>query len=201
MIRPSVSQQASAGTRHHRTGARAAVLLAFALCATSAGAGGDPDPAGARVATPAIPANYLRGFVEYTRWPAEDAIERWRLCTPGAAAPLWSRYQGITVRGRTFEVLHIANGDDGNSCQLLDLTTLDVAAAAPLLERFHGRPVLLIGIGEDFCSAGGHVCLATGPGPGDFRINLSAAHASGLTINSKLLLIGRKRTSRDDGEH
>lgn len=136
--------------------------------------------------------DYVVGFVQYVRWPAEDAITHWRVCV---AAPVGDRadaYAGRTARGKPFEARAVGARDALDECHVLDLSDAAPADARVLLERARRLSILTVGEGERFCTAGGVACLRRREG-GGFEINLSAAQQARLSVNAQLLMLGRKR--------
>jgi hypothetical protein len=138
-------------------------------------------------------ADYIARFVQYVRWPGDDAIDAWRICIAAAAGDAPASYAGHSARGKSFAARRVATTESIADCHVLDLTTTPPAEAKVLLGRTRQLPILTVGIGETFCSAGGTVCLRPSGEGGGFEINLSAAQQSRLSINAQLLMLGRKR--------
>jgi hypothetical protein len=182
-----------AGRRRLR---RALVRLAgIALCVACAGGAHGQGPAGDALRA----AEYLPGFIQYVRWPAEESIDAWQVCRllpPGKA----SRPDGRTARGKPVAVRPIAAGDALAGCQILDLTDAPAPSVKALLAQARKQPILTIGDDAAFCTAGGVVCLRTGDGASGFEINLSAVQEAGLRVNAQLLNLGRKRETAKEGQ-
>jgi hypothetical protein len=171
-----------------RAGRRFAAALAAALCFAGA-----PDDARAQAAGGLGTAgDYVAGFVQYVRWPAEDEIQRWRVCIAAPVGDKAEAYAGRTARGRPFDVRAVGARDALDDCHILDLSDATPTDAKPLLERARRLAILTVGEGERFCSAGGVACLRRREG-GGFEINLSAAQQARLSVNAQLLMLGRKR--------
>ena len=134
---------------------------------------------------------YLLGFIQYVRWPAEESITAWQVCVPGAREGL--RLWRGSARGKSVSVRTVATGDSLAGCHILDFTVAPVAGAKALLAQARKHPILTVGEGSAFCTAGGVVCLRGGDGTSGFEINLSAAQEAGLSVNAQLLMLGRKR--------
>ena len=173
-----------------------ASALVVALCLVAATDGARAQaPAGSGLGTVG---DYIVGFAQYVRWPAEDEASSWKVCV---AAPLGDKadaYAGRTVRGKPFAVRAVGGRDPLDGCHVLDLSDASPADAKPLLERARRLAVLTVGEGERFCTAGGVACLRRQDG-GGFEINLSAAQQARLSINAQLLMLGRKRQLAGDG--
>jgi hypothetical protein len=138
-------------------------------------------------------ADYIVRFVQYVRWPGEDAISAWQVCIAAPPAPGPDVYAGRSARGKAFAARLVAARDELADCHVLDLTEAAGADAKRLLDRARRLAILTVGEGESFCSAGGTVCLRPRDDGGGFEINLSAAQGSRLSVNAQLLMLGRKR--------
>jgi hypothetical protein len=176
--------------RASKSNRRRTRIFSALLCMVAAAGGADAQaPASGGLVTVG---DYVVGFVQYVRWPAEDDIRSWQVCI---AAPLGDKadaYAGRLSRGRPFEVRAVAARDALADCHVLDLSDASVADARALLERARRLAILTVGEGERFCTAGGVACLRRRDG-GGFEINLSAAQQARLNVNAQLLMLGRKR--------
>lgn len=180
----------SASERNRRPTRKLSALLCFvaAVCALAGTAGGQaPSTGGLGTA-----GDYIVGFVQYVRWPAEDDIKSWQVCIAAPLADKADAYAGRTARGKPFEVRAVAARDAVADCHVLDLSDASTADAKALLERARRLAILTVGEGERFCTAGGVACLRRRDG-GGFEINLSAAQQARLNVNAQLLMLGRKR--------
>lgn len=142
------------------------------------------------------PADYIARFVQYVHWRSEEGIQRWQICVAGDVASVRADYADLLARGKPFEVRAVQASDDLGSCQVLDLTSIGSAAIPGYLDAVREKPVLTVGSGSAFCSAGGLICLAPAGSPSAFEVNLSAVKRSGLLISAKLLSLGSKPLSR-----
>lgn len=153
----------------------------------------NPPPT-VEIAAPTRPSEYIQRFIQYVRWPGDKQIERWHICVPGGLAQTRTDYDGADVRGREFEIRLSKIPDDMAGCHVLDLSGLTLEQAKPFLVELDDAPILTVGSGTDFCSAGGAICLtpsATRP----FSIDLNAVRRAQLQINARLLRMG----DRSDG--
>jgi|APFre7841882724_1041349.scaffolds.fasta_scaffold06824_4 hypothetical protein len=133
------------------------------------------------------------GFIQFVRWPLEEQRSEWRVCRAGQP-PLQEPVLGPkAARGKAVTLVPIASRDQVTACEVLDLTGLPLQEAMRYLEAARTRPVLTIGSGEAFCSAGGVACMRAHGAAGGFEINLSAAQQAGLNISAQLLMLGRRR--------
>ena len=170
-------------------------LAGIALCVACAGGAYAQGPASDVLRA----AEYLPGFIQYVRWPAEESIDAWQVCRllpPGKAL----HPDGRTARGKPVAVRPIAAGDVLAGCQILDLTDAPAPSVKALLARARKQPILTIGDDAAFCTAGGVVCLRTGDGASGFEINLSAVQEAGLRVNVQLLNLGRRRETAKGGQ-
>jgi len=180
--------------RNRRPARRFSALLCFAAAALAMSLAG-----AARAQAPSPPAgglgsvgDYVVGFVQYVRWPAEDDIRSWQVCIAAPLADKADAYAGRSARGKPFEVRAVGARDAIADCHVLDLSDASPADVKALLERARPLAILTVGEGERFCTAGGVACLRRRDG-GGFEINLSAAQQARLNVNAQLLMLGRKR--------
>jgi hypothetical protein len=159
-----------------------------ALLAVCAGALAGADAA--RAPTPV--ADRIVGLIQYVRWPGEPDLARWDVCVAaGGVAPAGSDLP--PARGRPIAVRVLSAGESPERCQILDATGVPPGGVRALLERTRRMPVVTIGEGESFCTAGGIICLRPAGSGGGFEVNLSALQEAGLNANAQLLMLGRRR--------
>jgi hypothetical protein len=145
-------------------------------------------------AAPMTVAEYIAGFVHYVRWQDESAVVAWSICivgeSPGAAE---RTYADASAHGKPLRMRTLTAAAQIGGCHVLDLTALDLAQARVYLVAARNRPILSVGRGADFCSAGGLVCLHPAGAARKFDINLTAVTESGLQVSSRLLTLGSAR--------
>jgi YfiR/HmsC-like len=186
--------------RAQSRGAAPAVLAAAALLWALAGAAAAGD--GAAVKAPVVAdtgqatvTTVVAGIVSYTRWPIET--KSIRLCTIGkgrgvdellAAADLGSPQLSVPV--------HAAKGAAAalDECDAIYVGALAGNATRSLLHSAVGRPVLMIGEGQEFCTDGGMFCLQPAAAAVGFAVNLDAVARSGLRVNPRVLRMARSAT-------
>lgn len=180
-----------------RQGQRHAVIV-VALLWTLAGAAVADDTAAAKAAAApqgqATVTTVVAGIVSYTRWPAET--KSIRLCTIGrghgvdellAAADLGSTQLSVPV--------HASGANDAaKECDAIYVGALTIQTTRSLLQSTVGRPVLMIGEGQEFCTDGGMFCLQGDAAAVGFAVNLDAVARSGLRVNPRVLRIARNAT-------
>lgn len=163
----------------------AALLAAAAASAAVLAADAPPRPHG-------LTGDRVAGFIQYVRWPGEEHVRRWEVCvTSRDHAGMDAEWP--TARGRPIAVRALAAGEGLERCHIADLSGLAPASVRTLLEGARRLPVVTIGEGESFCSAGGVICTRSPGAGGGFEVNLSALQEAGLNANAQLLMLGRRR--------
>jgi len=183
-------------TVHVRGRVRFAIAAATLLALAGAAVASEPAALG-RTPTEAeagraMVITAVAGIVSYTRWPAETTSIRF--CTLGqgrgvdellGVANLGSAQLSVPVRAATSVT------DACKECEVIYVGALASNATREVLQRTVGRPVLVIGEGQDFCSDGGMFCLHPGTAAVRFTVNLDAIARSGLRVNPWVLRIAR----------
>jgi hypothetical protein len=93
-------------------------------------------------------------------------------------------------------VRRIGPSDPLGGCHVLDLTATATAMSQAMLMRARPLPILSVGSGSEFCSDGGQLCLHLKDHDQKFEVNLSAVRDAGLSVSSRLLMIGSGHTAR-----
>lgn len=137
------------------------------------------------------------GIVSYTRWPSEKGPLR--VCVPEG-----NRY--ATLIGQTYREIRLGRKiavrttppDAASLCDVVYFPPMSIAKAGQALRAFAGAPILTIGEGESFCSAGGMFCLLFGKhagvdDAGRFAVNLASIspRRSPLKINPQVLRLAK----------
>jgi hypothetical protein len=165
-----------------------------------------PALCGAQTSTPSdglsTSAEYIAGFVRHVRWQAEEQLPAWRVCVIGDLSRNQARaYDDRTVRGKPFAVSYVEADAPLSDCQVLDLTAVDIRSARQVLSRIRKMPILTVGSGSGFCSAGGHICLQLGDDGSQsrqkFAVNLSTIKESALEVSARLLTVGSVHAMSD----
>jgi hypothetical protein len=134
------------------------------------------------------------GFIQFVRWPLEEQRGEWRVCQPRGGITPGSDLVIKTARGKAVALVPITDRSQVRGCEILDLTSIAPEQARGYLEAARTWPILTLGSGEAFCSAGGVACTRVpGARANGFEINLSAAQQAGLKISAQLLMLGRRR--------
>jgi hypothetical protein len=170
---------------------QAVACAAAMLLVAGAAAAGDAAPDAAHAGRATV-GTIVAGIVSYTRWPGQTKSVR--LCTVGggrgveellAIADPASMQPGVAVRAAASAA--VASGE----CDVVYVGAVASGASRELLRSTQGRPVLMIGEGQEFCSDGGMFCLQPGAATVSFTVNLDAIARSGLRVNPWVLRIAR----------
>ena len=187
-----------APTAHSRRQGQAAIVAVLLWALAGAAAADDAAGARAQAAAPdsqATVTTVVAGIVSYTRWPGE--ARSIRLCTIGrgpgvdellAAADLGSAQQSVPVQAARGAAPAL------NDCDAIYVGILATSTARNLLQSAVGRPVLMIGEGQEFCTDGGMFCLQPAASAVGFAVNLDAVARSGLRVNPRVLRMARSAT-------
>jgi len=138
------------------------------------------------------------GIISHTRWPSEKGPLR--VCVPEG-----NRY--ATLIGQTYRevrldrkiVVRTTPPDATRLCDVVYFPPMPIAEAGQALRALADAPVLTIGEGESFCSAGGMFCLLFGKHAGGvddagrFAVNLASIspRRSSLKINPQVLRLAK----------
>jgi len=141
------------------------------------------------------------GIISYTKWPeAKGAL---RVCLPGGDnlyAGFIRRSADKVALGRKI-VVRTTPTDPAGTCDVVYFPAMSLGDAGRALRPLGGSPILTIGEGETFCSAGGMFCLMPGDeaetetiGAGRFAANLDATSRSPLRVNPQVLRLSKRNT-------
>lgn len=168
------------------------ILLALMLCTAGLpvrAADGPAQVAQSQLSVDAI----VWGIIGYTRWPAQPEVLR--VCLAGDSEHVEAIRRGAdwVSPERQAMVRPLAPDEDpAADCELVYFGTLAADTRAQLLGQIAGKPVLTIGEGGDFCSAGGMFCLEQDGPLVRFSVNLDAISRSSLRINPQVLRLSRQ---------
>ncbi len=129
--------------------------------------------------------NWVATAVRFTDWPAQRGATQWTVCQPVGERALLM--EGIRVRKQGFQIVNVASPKETGPCDLFVTTAIKGESLAPWLVSVHSRPVLTLGLGHDFCTAGGALCVAQNSrGRNAFVINRNVYSAAGLRANAHM---------------
>lgn len=133
------------------------------------------------------------GILSYTRWPSDPSPVR--LCIVGSTAAAVSIRQTADwlETGRSYVVRDLAPGESTEQrCDIVYVGNLSPEETNALLLQIVDAPVLSIGEGSEFCSAGGMFCFEDHSGSTRFSANLNAISRSQLRINPQVLRLSKR---------
>jgi|APDOM4702015248_1054824.scaffolds.fasta_scaffold02625_4 hypothetical protein len=188
---PLVRAPATSADRAPLSAARLALVVAVAITAAPLTADAQARAEAMPVPSPMV-ARVVAGIMSYTRWP--NAAPVIRLCTIGRGPGVDALQHGADLGspGRAVTVAPVANlvsAEQG--CDAVYLGRSSGSDARQAVRLFAGRPVLMLGEGQDFCSDGGMFCVEPAADVPRFGVNLDAVARSGLRVNPQVLRIAR----------
>lgn len=140
-----------------------------------------------------LQAALLANFASFTEWPALPtgvaAAEKISFCvlaSPEVAEALLNR-QKKSINGRTIEVNTITSIPQTISCQVLLVGAPGHAKIREISRLARTTPLLLVAEENGFDPKDVTISLKLQDGRYTFKINLTAARASSLTLSSRLL--------------
>ena len=185
-----------------RTLSRSAItrgLLAIALAMASSAPAVGQTPTGADVK-----AAFLFNFARFVEWPAVAAgadppdFVIGVLGNDAIADSLTEFVKGKLHHGRPLSVRRLGPKHDVTKVHVLFIGASESARLPELLERLGSASVLTVSDADRFAVLGGAIQFRTESDRVRFDVNLEAAEAAGLTINSKLLrLAGTVKSLRN----
>jgi hypothetical protein len=151
-------------------------------------------PAAGQTATGAdVKAAFLFNFAKFVEWPAAAAGAEPGTFVIGVlgndaiADSLTEFVKGKSHQGRPLSVRRLVPKDDLATVQVLFIGESASASLPELLKRLGRTSVLTVSDADRFCVSGGAIQFRTEADRVRFDVNLKAAEAAGLTVNSKLL--------------
>jgi YfiR/HmsC-like len=129
--------------------------------------------------------NWVATAVRFTDWPAQRSATQWTVCQPAGERVLLM--EGIRVRKQGFQIVSVASPKETGPCDLFVTAVIKGESLAPWLLSLHSRPVLTLGLGHDFCTSGGGLCVAQNrAGRNAFVVNRNVLSAAGLRATGHL---------------
>jgi hypothetical protein len=135
-------------------------------------------------------------IISYTRWPDEKGSLRVCLPEESKYATLIRRSARVVGLQRPV-VARIVPPDAASACDVVYFASAPAAEVGQGLRDLVGSPVLTIGEGKAFCSAGGMFCLLLNEVGGNdsvgrFAANLDAISRSHLRVNPQVLRLSKR---------
>ena len=135
-----------------------------------------------------IKGGFLFNFATFTEWPAEVG-NTLNLCVygPDPFGAELDRFQGRSVRGRSFMVTRVNSVDKLGSCQIVFITRPAIGNLLRVLDNLSGKPVLTVADSPGAMRQGVALNINTRQSMVTFEANLASARDNGLNLSSKLL--------------
>jgi hypothetical protein len=159
-----------------------------------------------------IKAGFMYNFANLVQWPAASFPQA---DTPITIAilgqdhfgPVLDRVlEGKKVNGRSFVIKRLRSISElqrlaGNpkDCQILYVSSSEIAHEADALQIVRGTPILTIGEIPGFARSGGIINLVLEDNKVRFEVNVDAAKQADLSISSRLLALARIVQTTADG--
>ena len=130
--------------------------------------------------------NWVATAVRFTQWPTDSSARTWTVCQPQGERVL--QMETMSVRGRIFNVVPVASPRETGPCDVFVFASaVENAALEPWMTSLRSRPVLTLGVGQNFCAAGGALCIArNSAGRNAFVVNTAAYTGSGMRMSGHL---------------
>ena len=140
----------------------------------------------------------LKSIVHFTKWPGDRTVLR--MCVAES---------DVRAAGQLERTFAASDGEDKRvlvvplpalspptealiDCQVVWFGAMSSSLYRPVLLSLAGRPVLTVGLGDDFCSFGGLFCLEAVADSARLKANLDSIAGSGLHVNPQLLRLTQR---------
>ena len=182
-----------------RSAARPRLLaLLLAGCTALVLAATPPIDSSPRDPLPEYPvkAAFLYHFVEFVEWPQASPLPP-ATVTIGIVGRdpfgdvLDQAILEKMVAGRTLAIRRFASVEALEPCEILFISSSEMARLPKILARLQQSPVLTVGEADRFARRGGMIGFFFEDGRVRLEVNRAAAERSGLRISSKLLAVAR----------
>jgi hypothetical protein len=143
-----------------------------------------------------VKAAFLYHFVEFVEWPRGSPLPPTKV-TIGVLGRdpfgevLDKAILKKVVQGRTLTIRRFASIDALEPCQILFISTSEMAHLPQILERLQGAAVLTVGEADRFARRGGMIGFVLEDDRVRLEVNRAAADKAGLQVSSKLLAVAR----------
>jgi hypothetical protein len=150
-----------------------------------------------------IKAGFIYNFANLVQWPASSFSQADSPIVIGIVGEdhfgttLDRVLQGKKVNGRPFAIKRfhatsqLQKASDVKECQILYVSSSEMAHLGEVLQLVKGSPVLTIGEMPGFAKSGGMINLVVEDNRVRFEVNVDAAKEADLSISSRLLALAR----------
>jgi hypothetical protein len=142
-----------------------------------------------------IKAGFTYNFAKLVQWPAaafpqpDSPIVIGILGTDPFGAMLDQVLGGKKVNGRSFVVKRLKFGPEIKDCNILFVSSSEVAHLEDIFHMVKGAPILTIGETPSFARRGGIINFTLEDDKVHFEVNVEAAKQADLNISSRLLTL------------
>jgi hypothetical protein len=144
-----------------------------------------------------IKAGFIYNFANLVQWPStafaqpDSPIVIGILGEDPFGTVLDRVLAGKKVNGRAFLVKRLKAATDLKECQIVFVSSSELAHLADAIHLVKGMPILTIGEIPGFAKRGGMINLFLEDNKVHFEVNVEAAKEADLTISSRLLALAR----------
>jgi len=144
-----------------------------------------------------IKAGFIYNFANLVQWPVsafaqpDSPIVIGILGEDPFGTVLDRVLAGKRVNGRIFLVKRLKSIVDLKECQILFVSSSEIAHSTEAIHLVKGMPILTIGEIPGFAKRGGIINLVLEDNKVHFEVNVEAAKEADLTISSRLLALAR----------
>jgi hypothetical protein len=143
-----------------------------------------------------VKAAYLINFIKFVEWPdsafqsAEDTLV---LCVVGndPIEVALEKFNGKTVSGKVLDIRKVADPASMGRCHILFVGESEKGKVDKVLGALKKLPVLTVSDIDGFARRGGAIGFVREKSNIRFEINDESAGNAGLTLNAKLLYLGK----------
>jgi hypothetical protein len=142
-----------------------------------------------------VKAAYLYGFARFVEWPPAASAttgQAFVLCVLGRdpfGRVLDDVVADAVVKEKPVVVRRISQPDEAGTCHTVFISASESGRLDRILDTLAKRPVLTVSDLPDFAQQGGIIGFTLEENRVRFVVNLAAAQASGLQLNSELLRV------------
>ena len=143
-----------------------------------------------------VKAAFLINFIKFVEWPDsafQSSDDLFVLCIVGndSIEASLEKFNGKTVSGRVLNVRKVSDPAAMERCHLLFLGESEKGKVSSILGAVKKRPVLTVSDIDGFARRGGTIGFIQEKNSVRFEINEESAGSAGLTLNAKLLYLGK----------
>lgn len=144
-----------------------------------------------------VKAAFIYKFTKFVDWPAQtfaDSKEPFSICVLGKdpfGNILDQIFSGKTVNGREPVVKRSDSIEELKGCHILFISASEKKRLTEIIEVIQFPGILTVGDTDQFAQSGGIIGLHEQDKKIRIEINVGAAKRAGLTISSKLLILGK----------